>query len=503
MLFCKKTARNWTYTKIFLFCFILSAFFSGTANADDTQPTELDSIMSGFEDNRENKKKPGESSTDLNEILSNFEDSQATSEQDRTDVSSEENFFNIDGYVKSGASFNFAHSAPEKGKTDWQGLSRLRGELKFDLDMDFSPSLTGFISTRAEYDMAYQLRGRSEYTDQVLDNYEKDLELGETFFEATLSRHMDLKVGRQIVVWGKSDNIRVADVLNPLDIREPGLTDVEDIRLPVFMTKLDFYKRPWNFAAIAIHEIRFNKAPVFGSDFYHADAAFAEQKPDHGWEEPGNTEYAFSLEGIFSGWDAAFYYAHIFDDTPHFERKTSSGSPSLQESMVQTHASLDMAGAAFNVAMGNFLLKAEAGFFSGLEFFNAPAQTFNRTDILAGVEYSGFYEATLSLEVVNRHIHGFSQILKNKPDNAARNRVQSSIRYTRNFFHNTLTMTLAASTFGLKGEDGTTQRITFKYNMADNLEMTAGAVFYTSGRLKAYSDTGDNDRLYLEFKYSF
>ena len=60
------------------------------------------------------------------------------------------------------------------------------------------------------------------------------------------------------MVWGKSDNIRVTDVLNPLELREPGLVDLEMIRLPVTMTKLDYYIKGLNLSGIVIHEVRYH-----------------------------------------------------------------------------------------------------------------------------------------------------------------------------------------------------------------------------------------------------
>ena len=51
--------------------------------------------------------------------------------------------------------------------------------------------------------------------------------------------------------------------------------------------------------------------------------------------------------------------------------------------------------------MGNFLLFGEAAWFDGLEFFNADG-SFSRTDLLAGVEYSGFRDTTISFEILRR-----------------------------------------------------------------------------------------------------
>lgn len=102
----------------------------------------------------------------------------------------------------------------------------------------------------------------------VLNDYESDTEFREIFIRGKINPRLDLKVGRQIVVWGKSDNFRVVDVLNPPDLREPGLVDIENLRLPSCKSRLDYYQGDWSLSGLAIHEIRFDKLPPYGSDFY-------------------------------------------------------------------------------------------------------------------------------------------------------------------------------------------------------------------------------------------
>ena len=80
--------------------------------------------------------------------------------------------------------------------------------------------------------------------------------------------------------WGRSDTLRVLDVLNPVDNREPGLLDLVDLRLPVGMAKLSYYPHPgWSVTGIAIPEIRFSLDPPFGSDFFPGSDSAAAQ--DH------------------------------------------------------------------------------------------------------------------------------------------------------------------------------------------------------------------------------
>ena len=118
------------------------------------------------------------------------------------------------------------------------------------------------------YDFAYEIQGRDKFTQEVLDENENELEFDEVWLLGSITDRLDLKAGRQIVVWGKSDNIRVTDVLNPLDLREPGLTDLENLRLPVTMTKLDYFMwglKPigvWSFMKFVTTKTR-NSAAIF------------------------------------------------------------------------------------------------------------------------------------------------------------------------------------------------------------------------------------------------
>ena len=43
------------------------------------------------------------------------------------------------------------------------------------------------------------------------------------------------------MAWGISESFRVVDVVNPIDTRKPGMTDIEDLRLAVAMTRFDLY----------------------------------------------------------------------------------------------------------------------------------------------------------------------------------------------------------------------------------------------------------------------
>ena len=476
---------------IFMLCCI-----SGTAEAQERPgkscvSTELDKVLKGFDDQPSTVKENKE----LDDALKGFEEGEGAAEEStQKEEAKKPPFCGLSGSLSLGVSYSFAHDPPKLGETDYRGLSRLRPDFHLNLDLAFLENWKALISGRAFYDFVYEINGRDKYTDEVLDEYEKEAKFREAYLQGSLLASLDLKVGRQIVVWGKSDNIRVVDVLNPLDNREPGLVDIEDLRLPVTMTKLDYYLGKWNLTAIAVHEIRFNKNPVFGSEFFPLETPLPEEKkPTNSLD---NTEYALALNGIFSGWDISFYEARFFDDQPHIE----SVSPAHLE---RRHSRLSMIGTAVNIALGNWLLKSEAAYFDGLEFFAVPGEKKSRFDMLAGVEYSGFTNTTISLEAVNRHINDFHSTLKAPPDSAQKDEFQTVLRYSGDFLNDTLHLVMLASTFGVTGDDGALQRFSVEHDVTDAISIKLGLVTYRSGDKIQFRNMGDNDRLFFEANYSF
>ncbi len=493
---------------IFLFLLVLTPLRPGPAAAQSGDPsTELDEVLQGFED--------GDQATALDDVLSGFEDEapEVNGEGRGSDYDEAEtqgpSWWSLIGSLTLAASYNVAQKAPDPGQADYRGLSRLRTELDLELQLQLSDDWKLVASGRGFYDFAYLIKGHSQFTPEVLDVYEYEIYLTDTYVQGRLLSSLDLKIGRQIVVWGKSDNLRVTDVLNPLDNREPGLVDIEDLRLPVTMIRMDYYLRDWNLTALVIPEIRFGKDPVYGSDFFPMDQSPPPEKTPA--SKPANYEYGLALNGVFSGWDLSLYAARFFEDQYHL--KWSMNGPGFPYEL--QHNELYMGGVAVNFALGNWLLKSEVAYLDGFEF-NAASDKKSRLDLLVGLEYSGFTDTTLSLEVVNRHLFDFEpgmtkDLPKNMPipasmdtpDLAQEDSFQAAARITRNFFHETLQVTLLGSILGEKAQDGAFERISAKYDVTDALAVSGGIVLYQKGDLLFFQNIEQNDRLFLDIKYSF
>ncbi len=450
------------------------------------------------------------------DVLSGFEtDDETVAYTTDQDSGIPEKNWNLSGEFTLAGVYNISHEAPAPGTTDYRGFSRLRPELELTLDGNIFDTWRYRLGGKGFYDFIYNLRGWHKYTDQVLDAYESEIELTETYIEGALLPSLDLKVGRQIVVWGNTENFRVTDIVNPEDNRDPGMVDIEDLRLPLGMARLSYYAGDYSLSVMAIPEIRFDKQPVFGNDFFPFDQLLPpEDKPDSRLK---NTELAMALKGIFHGWDMTLYGAYCFNDESHFKtvgsRDMVVGQAPLPDGSMapivvrvpvyeQQHARLTMTGCSVNVVRGSWVLKTELAFTDGLQF-NTTGDKKTRLKGLLGFEYSGFTDTLIVLELVQTHLFDCERQMKEAPDYADENRFETAFRISHRLFHDRLELMLLVITTGSKAQDGAFERLTAEYELTDNLSIKAGCVFYQDGNSIMYDNIHDNNRLFVDLKYRF
>ena len=440
-------------------------------------------LLGGFEE-------PVETPDVVDDLLDGFEESSSIiTESDRLSLPT-----GLAGSTGINIAYAYAQSDPNPDKPDYRGLRKLRLYLQLDYQYDLTPSIRFFVDGKAFRDLAYQFLDREEYSEEYLKAYEQETELRETFLSTSLGPNIDVKFGRQIKVWGKADLLSVVDVLNPTDNREPGLIDIDDSRLPVTMTQIDYYTGAWNLNLVLIHEIRFGKSPEFGSEFYFADA---ESSPE---EIPTETEYGAALNGHFTGWDLSFYAASVYNDQG---RADGGFQPSLGVFPDRViHDRLQLLGTAFSTVTGSWIVRGEIADVQGLRFTNF-SKTFSRQDHVFGVEYSGISDGALSFELAWEWIREFETTLEEAPNEQEQSTVTTAIRFQQDFLNQTLSFNVIAFQFGEFGSSGSSQRIGLDYDWADGLNVGGGILLYHEGDTSYSKRIANNDRLFAGLKYSF
>jgi hypothetical protein len=396
----------------------------------------------------------------------------------------------IEGSARLGSSINYAHHAPRRDRADYRGVSRLRPELKLAGELELSPAARARASGQAFHDFAYTLKGRREFTRDVLRVYESEVALDEAWLALSPLPDVDVKVGRQIASFGPADLLRVVDVLSPVDNREPGLIELEDRRLPAAMTRVDYFAGALRATGIAIHESRFDRQPVHGSDFYPPDGGpLPERKRANGGSD---TEYGLVIGDTFGSTDVALYFARYFERSPH-----------LAPPGVLDHSRLTLLGASATAALGAWVLKAEAAHVQGLRSFREPHAKRARSDALLGFEYSGFTDTELSVEIALRHLHDFEHALALAPDRARRDSVELSLRLARSLRNDRVRLLCLGTAFGARAEDGLALRLSVAFVPRDAFTLELGTLIFRAGKRPPFRYFGDNDRLFLAVEYDF
>ena len=484
---------------------------------------DMDDMLGGFDDNE-----------DYADVIEVDDPSSAAPERRR--------IWGLSGSLAAAASYNYRDHRSTTG-TDYSGLSKLRLRGTITLEGRFGDNWRSEIDLSGWQDLAYAWRD-ADYTQAVLDAYEKELEVFDAWVAGEVLPSTDLKLGRQIAVWGFSDNLRVLDVLNPLDNLEPGLADIEDLRRPVGMARLDHYIGPWRLSAFATPEHRFSRNPPFGSDFYSVTdgegnaARFREIRPD----DFDSVDYAFGALGRFSGWDLSFNYARYWADQPYldasgFDRSDAAATQEdFENDVVLRHSRVTLAGFGSQLTQGGWLFKQEAAVIDGLELTRSTpleqplplinalpivgalvpdtggqilpedAREVRRYDMLLGVEYFGMADTTFSFDLAARRIADFDQDLARS--GYLKWRSETAFRMTRDFLNQRLRMLLITVLFNRDGEfwtstGGAIHRASAEYELTGSVELTGGVAVYEGGNQEPFNVAGDNDRVFGAVKWSF
>jgi hypothetical protein len=138
----------------------------------------------------------------------------------------------LDGYLQNQTSYRLHDTA---------GL--VSGENRFVLEVDYKPFsfLSFYGSWRTIYDPIYDLASDHSRFSKNFGKYEDEIELENKFralYADVRAGDFSFRVGRQQIVWGESDGLRLMDIINPLDERRQFFArDFSDIRIPLYALK--------------------------------------------------------------------------------------------------------------------------------------------------------------------------------------------------------------------------------------------------------------------------
>ncbi|MCA9544011.1 MAG: hypothetical protein KC613_06455, partial [Myxococcales bacterium] len=339
---------------------------------------------------------------------------------------------------------------------------------------------------------------------------------------------VDVTVGRQIVAWGEGDALSVLDVVNPRDNREPGLADLDDLRLAVLASRVSWFTGAHRFELMGIHEAYFGEFAPPLADFSPFRALVTDDPTAAALLGSKRVRFAhaperWSLDGQMAlarwvykgpGLDLGLYAASVLDRTGVVVLPALSPALLTADTLTLTldHQRYTLVGTSGATAVGAWLLKWElAGELD--KAFNAgdpaagpiPELRVDRGTTLqamASVGYTGIADLQIFVEVQK----GF---LLDGPDDVLLpvEAPIAAVRATYSLLRERLQLAAAATAIGWTAERGWLVRGQAQYQIGDGFSVSAGYISYQPGR--SATDFGpfygfeEHDRLFTQVRWDF
>lgn len=196
---------------------------------------------------------------------------------------------------------------------------------------------------RAVYDSIYDIRGSYNDAFSNRDDHPGEFEIKarEAFVDLLLPP-VSLRIGRQQVVWGETDNFRALDVINPLDLSWHWTWESwEDIRIPLWMARgvYDIGKfgpfdesfvegiwipwdvrqnnistdpaRPWAFTGTGLREVA--NSAIVGNQLLNLDLTVHDGRPDRDFD---NGQGGMRFKAIWGDIEFSLNYFYGFATDP-------------------------------------------------------------------------------------------------------------------------------------------------------------------------------------------
>lgn len=283
----------------------------------------------------------------------------------------EDSPFQFSGFVDS------YHALQREYPHDWiSSRTRVRGEMKGSYD-----NASFFVSANAAYNKIIESETGFSLNEAYLD-YANDF--------------IQVKVGKQIVVWGVADESRVTDLISPLDYTEFIANDYDDIRMAVNAADLKFLGSFFEAEMIFVPVASFDKLPTDSKNPWRVripeNMGLQLETPE---ARIKNCEYGSRLRFFTEYLDFSLTALHTFNKTPvTYAKVDSSGSISL----VGVYKSMTVLGGDVSIPLEAFVVRGEAAEYFDEAIANKDGMGYSRKNTfngVLGVDWNGPHDWTL------------------------------------------------------------------------------------------------------------
>lgn len=285
----------------------------------------------------------------------------------------------ISGYLKNETAYRYREP---RSITKIRNIGYLNAKYPYSAQIKFN--FSGWVYYDLAYDLynyetiaaRFQRDAKEPLAFLVTLPKEKDssgAEIRELYADFLLD-DVDVRVGKQFVVWGVLEGVRITDEINPMDFRELILPDLLDYRIPLWMAKFDYYRPEASYQLLWIPDITFHKPAPPGSEWELLQEVPGTRYPSS--FNYKNSEFGFKVNTNLWDTEFSFSYLYTWDDFPVIFRHVLIDE-SLDPEFFPTYTRISMYGTTFVKQLDAYILKGEMAYVTGKYFAVANADENN------------------------------------------------------------------------------------------------------------------------------
>ncbi len=392
----------------------------------------------------------------------------------------------------------------DQGLTGSVRLDYYRSSKSFDNATDFLGATTqAKLLPTVTHWLDAKIEGRVTHPD-VANHGDTQSTLLEGYVTAHFE-HADLRIGKQIVAWGRADGINPTDNLTPHDY-QVLLPFEEDQRFGTTAVKLDAYlSTHYTFTLFTTPYFLPSKLP-----FPSGGATLVETRPDRHWSD---SEVGLKLNRVGGtlDWSVSYYHGYNLLPEVHPWGLTPTG-PLL----ALRYTPIDMLGADLAQNFGRYGVRAEAAYFRPRDYLaSKPVGISPYLYLVAGVDRTFLDNFNVNLQLVSRWVQDYMDpeaivdpILRGSAVQNAitfgqqdRANYGMTTRLSNKWYNDTLTAEVLA--FVNFNHSSSYIRPLITYAFTDYVRATIGAELYRGADDTFFGRVRRNQGAFVEVRYSF
>lgn len=393
------------------------------------------------------------------------------------------------------------------------------------LDVSWQPELKWRFEGGGRLTGITQLRIQSEQglqpSDMQRDSYDSvsrpvlvgdkaELEIRELYTEHSLGDWY-FTLGKQQIVWGKADGLKVLDVVNPQSFREFIVDEFEQSRIPLWSVNAERSFADWTLQLLWIPDQTYHALP-------NRDATYAFTSPRLVPKAPAGVEtrllnpkrpsrivadsdIGLRLTSFLGGWDLSLNYLYQYYNQPALHQQIITGPSSIVEITPRYHRT-HLLGGTFSRALGNWVIRGEVGYFTDRYFITTASTDADgvgespELSFVLGVDWTGLRETFISAQL-------FQSWLPDHDQGFMRRELDTSMTFLakREFMNKILSAEVLWIANSRDGDGLVRPKV--NYELEDNLTVWAGLDIFYGDKKGLFGQFDRNDRLSLGLELGF